>query len=132
MAELSESELHHKIVDTLKKGDDPKPFVIDWCKPKCPEYEAMLTRCEQALKILKSADPEKSCIYRYRQWVECVENCVQPKIMHNLVSAHGRGKLDSFFDGIWPLRYLFAPLYPVIRLGIAMKRINIIEGNPLE
>lgn len=132
MAELSADEIHHKVLETLKSGEDPKPFVLEWCKPRCLESFAVLSRCEEALKIVKSADPEKSCLFRYRQWVECVENCAQPQIFYHLVSAHNRGKLDGFFDATWQLRYLFAPLYPVMKIIVAMKRLNVIEGQPID
>lgn len=79
MAELSEAELKQKVIDTLKEGDDPKSFVLAWCKPSCTDYDDMVKRCESALKIIRTADPEKTCLFRFRQWVECVENCTQPK-----------------------------------------------------
>jgi Ubiquinol-cytochrome C reductase hinge protein len=132
MADLSADELHHKVLETLKNGEDPKPFVLEWCKPQCLDWKAMLTRCEEALKIVKSAEPDKSCLYRFRQYAECVENCTQPQIFYHLVSSHNRGKLDSFFDGVWALRYLFAPLYPAVKIILAFKRINVIEGSPIE
>ena len=132
MAELSEQQLHDKIISTLKEGEDPKPFVIPWCLPQCTENKDMLSRCEAALKIVQSADPEKTCLFRYRQYIECVENCVQPKIFYHLHSSHNRGKLDGFFDTVWAMRYLFAPLYPLVRVAIAMKRVNSVEGQPIE
>lgn len=132
MADLSADELHHKVLETLKNGEDPKEFVLEWCKPQCLQTWDVLKRCETALKIVKSADAEKSCIFRYRQWVECVENCAQPQIFYHLHSAHNRGKLDGFFDQVWTLRYLFAPFYPLLRIIIGMKRLNVIEGCPIE
>ena len=105
---------------------------MSWCKPKCLDDEARLSRCEEALKILNGADPDKSCLYRYRQWFECVENCVQPQIFYHLHSAHDRGKLDGVFNTIWAMRYLFAPLYPIVRIAIGFKRVNAIEGQPVE
>ena len=132
MAELSAHDLHEKILETLKNGEDPKPFVIEWCKPQCLDSEGYLRRCEEALKIVKSRDPEKTCIFRYRQWVECVENCTQPQIFYHLVSSHNRGKLDPYFEAVWPLRYLLLPFYPLLRLGLGMKRINVVEGQPIE
>lgn len=130
MAELSEHELHEKIVETLKEGNDPKEFVIEWCKPKCTYDLHRLTNCEEGLRILKASDPEKTCMYRYRQWFECVENCTQPKIFHNLKSIHRR--LDPFFDFIWQFRWIGLPLYPLLRIAIGMKRINMLEGQPIE
>lgn len=132
MAELSADELHHKVLETLKNGEDPKSFVLEWCKPQCLETFAVLKRCETALKLIKSSDPEKSCVFRYRQWVECVENCAQPQIFYHLHSAHNRGKLDPFFDNVWTLRYLFAPLYPLMRVLVGAKRMNVLEGCPIE
>lgn len=132
MAELSEAELKQKVIDTLKEGDDPKSFVLAWCKPSCTDYDDMVKRCESALKIVRTADPEKTCLFRFRQWVECVENCTQPKIFYELHSAHHRGKLDGFFDVVWAMRYLFAPLYPLVYIGLGFKRVSVIEGQPIE
>lgn len=131
MAGLTESELHHKILETLKEGEDPKPFVVEWCIPGCTDYKEMLGRCERALKIIKSADPEKTCLYRYRQWFECVENCAQPRIWHNLKGVNV-GELNWLFEGAWAMRWLLLPLWPLSRILVGMKRINMIEGDPLE
>ena len=132
MAELSAEEIHHKVLETLKGGEDPKPFVLDWCRPQCVPSQEALQRCETALKIVKSSDPEKTCLFRYREHVECLENCAQPQIFYHLVSTHNRGKLDPFFDRVWQLRYLFAPLYPVMKILVAFKRVNVLEGQPIE
>ena len=126
---MSEDDLHHKIIDTIKAGEDPKEFVLEWCKPLCLNWKDKVTRCEAGLKIIKSADPEKSCIYRYRQWTECVENCVQPKIWHVLKGASDKRKLDGMFDAVWPLRYLFVPLYPVYSIATGLARTQVIEGD---
>ncbi|CAG9333413.1 unnamed protein product [Blepharisma stoltei] len=132
MADLSEDQLHHKVLETLQKGEDPKPFVLEWCKPKCLDYKAMVERCEAALKIIKGVDSEKKCIFRFRQWVECVENCAQPKIFYHLKDAHNRGRLDPFFDKVWMLRWALLPLYPILPILLGMKRVNVLEGQPIE
>mmetsp|Transcript_7583 Transcript_7583/g.14222 ORF Transcript_7583/g.14222 Transcript_7583/m.14222 type:complete len:138 (-) Transcript_7583:3695-4108(-) len=90
-------------VSELERGIDPKPKWIEYCKPSCEEEHEVLKRCERGLKIIQAADPEKSCLFRYRQWVECVENCVQPKVFYHLKGANRRGPVDWFkakgFDG---------------------------------
>jgi hypothetical protein len=131
MANLTESELHHKVLETLKLGEDPKSFVLDWCKPGCTKYHDMVSRCERALKIIRLADPEKTCLYRYRQWVECVENCAQPRIWHNLKGVDV-GQLNWVFEGVYAMRWLLLPLWPVHRILQGMKRVQMIEGDPLE
>ena len=132
MAELSEEQLHDKIISTLKEGEDPKPFVVPWCLPTCQDEKDVVTRCESALKIIQAADPEKTCLFRYRQYIECVEMCVQPKIFYHLHGSHNRGRLDGFFDTVWMMRWFFTPLYPLVRLAIGMKRMNTVEGQPIE
>mmetsp|Transcript_17229 Transcript_17229/g.31009 ORF Transcript_17229/g.31009 Transcript_17229/m.31009 type:complete len:132 (+) Transcript_17229:14731-15126(+) len=131
MAGLTEHELHHKILDKLREGEDPKPFVIEWCTPQCTSAKETLSRCERGLKIIKAADPEKTCLFRYRQWVECVENCVQPRIWHNLKGVDV-GQLNWLFEGAFAMRWLFLPLWPLSRIFLGMKRVQMIEGDPLE
>lgn len=80
----------------LERGMDTKPTWIEYCKPSCQEDHGRLMRCEQALKTLKTADAEKSCMYRYRQWFECVENCAQPKVFYHLRGSVRRGPFDWF------------------------------------
>merc|ERR1712045_887801 len=63
-------------VSGIERGEDPKENWINYCKPHCEHSEKQLKRCEAGLRIVSSKDPEKTCIYRYRQWIECVENCV--------------------------------------------------------
>lgn len=81
---------------SLERGLDTKPTWIEYCKPSCHEEHGRLTRCEEALRSLKSADAERTCMYRYRQWFECMENCVQPKVFYHLKGANRRGPLDWF------------------------------------
>mmetsp|Transcript_144666 Transcript_144666/g.204623 ORF Transcript_144666/g.204623 Transcript_144666/m.204623 type:complete len:87 (-) Transcript_144666:69-329(-) len=79
--------------DAIKKminlGQDPKEMVIESCKPQCTFWEKKLQRCEDALKNLSAADPEKSCMYPLRDFVTCVEGCVQPKIHRSLKGTEG-------------------------------------------
>jgi len=65
-------------------------MMIELCKPFCKKWEEKLRRCEVALKSMKNADPEKSCMYPMRDWVTCVEGCVQPKI-HSFLKGQERG-----------------------------------------
>lgn len=83
-------------ISEIERGIDPKEKWINYCKPTCKAQEDIWHRCEDALKILKSADAEKSCIYRFRNWVECVEGCAQPKVFYHLKGASRRGPMDWF------------------------------------
>ena len=80
--------------NALQRGEDPKEKWIEYCKPGCHEEEGVLKRCEQALKLIRTYEPDKSCLFRYRQYVECIEGCVQPKIFYNLKGPSNRGPLD--------------------------------------
>ena len=82
--------------NSLQRGEDPKEKWLQYCKPSCLESQHILKRCEEGLKIVKSADPEKTCLFRYRQWVECLENCAQPKVFYHLKGPSRRGPLDWF------------------------------------
>ena len=84
----------HSRLNGLQRGEDPKEKWIEFCKPSCKHEREVVKRCEQALKIVKSFEPDKSCIFRYRQWVECIEECVQPKIFYNLKGPSNRGPMD--------------------------------------
>jgi hypothetical protein len=74
----------------IEKGQDPKEYMIEVCRPECKLAQEKLQRCETALKNMSDADPELSCMYRLRDWVTCIDGCVlilsfrsNPKFMPN-------------------------------------------------
>lgn len=84
----------------LNRGMDPKPLVLDFCKPQCIYWKEKLERCEKALEIVVKTNPTKTCIYPMRDWVTCVEACVrtfkeltklmiqtQPKVHNQLIGT---------------------------------------------
>ena len=73
------------VKDMIKRGEDPKEMLIEVCRPKCDYWEQKLKRCEIKLRNMEHADPEMSCMYPLRDWVTCVDGCVQPKIQRELV-----------------------------------------------
>ena len=60
----------------IGRGMDPKPFVLDFCKPQCIYWKEKLERCESKLEIVIKTNPTKTCLYPMRDWVTCVEACV--------------------------------------------------------
>ena len=60
----------------VTRGMDPKPLVIDFCKPNCLYWKEKLERCEAKLAIVIKTNPTKSCMYPMRDWVTCIEACV--------------------------------------------------------
>lgn len=70
----------HVTVDSqanmLSRGMDPKPLILDFCKPQCIYWKEKLERCEAKLEIVIKTNPTKSCLYPMRDWVTCVEACV--------------------------------------------------------
>ena len=60
----------------LEKGQDPKDYLIEICRPQCTSLQQKLQRCETALRNMTHADPELSCMYPLRDWVTCVDSCV--------------------------------------------------------
>lgn len=60
----------------LQRGMDPKPLILDYCKPQCIYWKEKLERCEAKLEIVIKTNPTKSCLYPMRDWVTCVEACV--------------------------------------------------------
>lgn len=61
----------------LERGEDPKEMMIEICKPSCTFWEEKLKRCEATLRTTGASDPEMTCMYPMRDWVTCVEACVQ-------------------------------------------------------
>ena len=72
------------IATMLAEGEDPKPLVLDECKPHCVLWKEKLERCEIKLAAVVRVDPTKTCMYPMRDYVNCVEACVQPMIHNSL------------------------------------------------
>ncbi|EGR30010.1 hypothetical protein IMG5_144840 [Ichthyophthirius multifiliis] len=88
---MSQKDFPQVAATMIQRGEDPKLLYIQNCKPNCIHWEQKLKRCEIKLKSLVNADPEKSCMYPFRDWITCVEGCVQPQIVSQLVGAeHGK------------------------------------------
>ena len=60
----------------LQRGMDPKPLILDYCKPQCVYWKEKLERCESMLEFVIKTNPTKSCLYPFRDWATCVEACV--------------------------------------------------------
>ena len=71
-------------LNMLDRGIDPKPVLLELCNPMCVYWKEKLERCEKKLEKIIKVNPTKSCMYPMRDWVTCVESCVQPKIFNNL------------------------------------------------
>ena len=72
----------------LKEGENPKPLVLEECKPQCTYWKEKLERCESQLEAIIKVDPTKTCMYPMRDWVTCVEACTQPIIHNQLQGTH--------------------------------------------
>ena len=68
---------------------DPKPLILDFCKPQCIYWKEKLERCESKLEMVIKTNPTKTCLYPMRDWVTCVEACVSTVVRCN-------GVLTSF------------------------------------
>ena len=68
----------------LKAGEDPKPLVLEDCKPQCTFWKEKLERCEQQLEVIVKINPTKTCLYPMRDYATCVEACAQPLIHDSL------------------------------------------------
>ncbi len=51
------SEVRNTVKTMLQKGQDPKDFLIEVCRPECKHYQEKLGRCETTLKNMTNADP---------------------------------------------------------------------------
>mmetsp|Transcript_33050 Transcript_33050/g.32181 ORF Transcript_33050/g.32181 Transcript_33050/m.32181 type:complete len:100 (+) Transcript_33050:122-421(+) len=65
----------------LDRGADPKPLVLDFCKPLCTYWKEKLERCESKLQTIIKINPTKTCLYPMRDYVTCVEACVSKHIV---------------------------------------------------
>ena len=74
-------------VNIVERGADPKPMILEFCKPLCTYWKEKLERCESKLQAVIKINPTKTCIYPMRDYVTCVEACAQPKIHNNLVGT---------------------------------------------
>ena len=63
------------------RGMDPKPIVMDFCKPQCIYWKEKLERCEAKLEIVIKTNPTNTCLYPMRDWVTCVEACVSKPLL---------------------------------------------------
>ena len=70
----------------LLAGEDPKPLVLEECKPTCKAWKDKLSRCETQLEKIIKINPTKTCLYPMRDYVTCVEACTQP-VIHNLLKG---------------------------------------------
>ena len=59
----------------LAEGEDPKPEVLEECKPQCLKWKQKLERCEKQLEKIIKINPTKTCLYPMRDYVTCVEAC---------------------------------------------------------
>jgi hypothetical protein len=51
------SDYAKTIKSMLEKGQDPKEYMIEFCRPECKAKFEKLQRCETALKNMTDADP---------------------------------------------------------------------------
>lgn len=103
------AEMRGTIKGMLEKGQDPKDYLIEVCRPQCTALQQKLQRCEVALKNMTNADPELSCMYPFRDWVTCVDACVlpfpsrySPKSMLSWSATNTGSSLDSHTTIIQP------------------------------
>ena len=63
-------------VSIMDRGADPKPLMMEFCKPYCTYWKEKLERCESKLHTIIKINPTKTCMYPMRDYVTCVEACV--------------------------------------------------------
>ena len=85
---LADNSMDGHIKSKLEAGEDPKPEVLDKCKPNCKYWKEKLERCETALEVIIKVNPGKTCMYPMRDYVTCVEACAQPIIHNQLKGTH--------------------------------------------
>ena len=75
------------VASMIAAGEDPKPMVLEECKPLCTKWKNKLERCETLLEVVIKVNPTKTCLYPMRDYVNCVEACTQPTIHNQLKGA---------------------------------------------
>lgn len=78
---IKDPEFVHEM---LKEGKDPKDKLIGICSNQCTFWKEKLERCEMKLDQVVKLNPSKSCSYPMRDWVTCIDSCVNPMIFHHL------------------------------------------------
>ena len=71
----------------LREGENPKELLIEECKPQCKFWKEKMERCEAKLEHIIKVNPTKTCMYPFRDYVTCIEACVQPVIHNQLVGT---------------------------------------------
>ncbi len=77
-------------VSLLDRGVDPKPMVLEFCKPLCHYWKEKLERCESKLATIIKINPTKTCMYPMRDYVTCVEACVSTRLRYLLITPRHR------------------------------------------
>jgi ubiquinol-cytochrome c reductase subunit 6 len=72
------------VKEMLEQGKDPKDKLIAECTPKCEYWKDKLERCEMKLEQVLKLNPSKSCLYPMRDYITCIDACVNPMIFHHL------------------------------------------------
>ena len=73
-------------VSIMDRGADPKPMVLEFCKPLCIYWKEKLERCETKLATIIKINPTKTCMYPMRDYVTCVEACVSTRTRYLLIT----------------------------------------------
>ncbi len=74
----------------LNRGEDPKPDFIPYCKLQCKAWGDEYGKCEKLRTDPNAKSRPETCLYIHREWMECVERCVQPKVLNNLYGVNSR------------------------------------------
>ena len=77
-------------VSKLMRGEDPKSDFIPYCNLMCKGLGDAYAECERARKDPTLQQKSTTCLYLYREYLECVEGCVQPKVVNNLYGTNAR------------------------------------------
>jgi hypothetical protein len=79
----------------IMRGMDPKPLILDFCKPHCIYWKEKLERCEAKLEIVIKTNPTKTCLYPFRDWATCVEACVSFLFVFNYLLQQAQPKVHN-------------------------------------
>ena len=77
-------------VPKYQRGEDPKKLFIPYCSLQCYDWKMSYENCEKARTNPNNKKRPSSCLHVWREAYECIEACVQPKVINNLFGANSR------------------------------------------
>eukprot|EP00826_Nyctotherus_ovalis_P005285 TRINITY_DN1118_c0_g1_i17.p3 TRINITY_DN1118_c0_g1~~TRINITY_DN1118_c0_g1_i17.p3 ORF type:complete len:112 (-),score=48.79 TRINITY_DN1118_c0_g1_i17:42-377(-) len=73
-----------------KRGEDPKSDFIPYCTLQCNDWKKAYENCEKVRTNPHASTRPNTCVYLYKEMLECIEGCVQPKVLNELYGINAK------------------------------------------